>query len=84
MLIGRSIRRFASRVDVVSPVIGLNEEQTQFYNLALSFAQTEMQPFAAKWDEESHFPIETFKKLASLGFAGIYVKDDVGGSNLTR
>jgi alkylation response protein AidB-like acyl-CoA dehydrogenase len=40
--------------------------------------------FAAKWDEESYFPIETYKKTAELGFAGLLVKDDVGGTALSR
>jgi alkylation response protein AidB-like acyl-CoA dehydrogenase len=38
----------------------------------------------AKWDEASEFPVETFKKTAELGFAGLFVKDDVGGSGLSR
>lgn len=38
----------------------------------------------AKWDEEGVFPKETFKKCAELGFGGIFVRDDVGGSALTR
>jgi isobutyryl-CoA dehydrogenase len=37
-------------------------------------------PFAAKWDEEKYFPIETLRKAAGLGFGGIYCKEDVGGS----
>jgi len=71
-------------VDVVSPTIGLNEEQESFYRLARDFANTEMKPFAGKWDEESHFPLEVYKKCADLGFAGIFIKDDVGGTNLSR
>lgn len=37
-------------------------------------------PFAAKWDEDKYFPIETLQKAAGLGFGGIYCKEDVGGS----
>ena len=29
-------------------------------------------------------PVETLKAAAALGFAGIYVREDVGGSDLTR
>ena len=43
-----------------------------------------MRPFAAKWDQESIFPVDTYKKCAELGFAGIFVKEDVGGSALSR
>jgi alkylation response protein AidB-like acyl-CoA dehydrogenase len=70
--------------DIISPTIGLNEDQQEFYQLAKQFADKEMAPNAAKWDEEAIFPIETFKKFGELGFGGIYVKEDVGGSALTR
>lgn len=68
----------------VSPLLGLNEDQESYYNLAKSFANDELAPFANKWDEESIFPVETYKKAATLGFAGVFVKDDVGGSALSR
>jgi isobutyryl-CoA dehydrogenase len=74
----------ASGVEVISPLIGLTDDQKEFYSLAKNFADNEMKPFAAKWDETSEFPMETFKKTAELGFAGLFVKDDVGGSGLSR
>jgi isobutyryl-CoA dehydrogenase len=43
-----------------------------------------MEPFAKEWDEKEIFPIETLREAAKLGFGGIYVKDEVGGSNLGR
>lgn len=30
------------------------------------------------------FPVETMRKAAQLGFGGIYVQPDVGGSGLSR
>lgn len=71
-------------LDAVHPTVGLNEDQEAFYDLARGFADTEMAPHAQEWDEKSHFPVTTFEKLAELGFAGIFVKDDVGGSGLSR
>ncbi len=71
-------------IEAVAPTIGLNEDQASFYELARQFADNEMKPHAQEWDEKSHFPLDTYKKLAELGFAGIFVKDDVGGSNLSR
>ena len=62
----------------------LTEEQSQFQDVARDFAQTEMAPFAKDWDENHTFPEATLRKAAELGFAGIYVRDDVGGSSLTR
>jgi alkylation response protein AidB-like acyl-CoA dehydrogenase len=41
-------------------------------------------PHARDWDEGEVFPVDTLRKAAALGFGGIYVKDDVGGSGLTR
>ncbi|WP_404378459.1 isobutyryl-CoA dehydrogenase [Caenispirillum salinarum] len=62
----------------------LTEDQTAFQDAARAFAQNEMAPHAAKWDAEHIFPEDTLRAAAELGFAGIYVRDDVGGSGLTR
>jgi alkylation response protein AidB-like acyl-CoA dehydrogenase len=62
----------------------LNEDQRAFQDMAASFSRDELAPHAADWDENSHFPIPTLRKAAELGFGGIYVKEDVGGSALTR
>ena len=62
----------------------LSEEQEAFRDLAQSFAENELAPYAAQWDRDCTFPVETLRKAAALGFGGIYVGDDVGGSNLTR
>ena len=71
-------------LDSVHPTIGLNADQASFYELARGFADKELKPFAQEWDEKSHFPLQTFEKFAELGFAGMFVKDDVGGSALSR
>ncbi len=62
----------------------LNEEQRAFRDVAAAFAAEEFAPNAAKWDQQGHFPRQQLEKAASLGFAGLYVRDDVGGSGLTR
>jgi len=62
----------------------LREEQRAFQSMAQDFATSEMMPRAARWDSECHFPVETLRKAAELGFAGIYVAEDVGGASLTR
>ena len=53
-------------------------------NFLQAFARDELLPHAAKWDAEKHFPVDTLHRAAELGFAGIYVHEDVGGSGLTR
>src|SRR5215813_11492522 len=62
----------------------LSEEQQAFRAMAREFAQAEMMPYAREWDENATFPEETLRKAAALGFGGIYVRDDVGGSGLSR
>lgn len=62
----------------------LNEDQLAFQRLAREFADNEMAPYAHEWDEQHIFPIPTLRKAAELGLAAIYVRDDVGGTNLNR
>jgi hypothetical protein len=62
----------------------LSEEQRAIRDTACEFAAAEMAPHAASWDSQSIFPVEALCKAAALGFAGITVKDDVGGTNLGR
>ncbi|XP_065711621.1 isobutyryl-CoA dehydrogenase, mitochondrial isoform X1 [Patagioenas fasciata] len=68
----------------IDPSVGLTEEQKEFQKVALDFAAKEMAPHMAEWDEKEIFPVETMRKAAQLGFGGIYVKPDVGGSGLSR
>ena len=62
----------------------LNDDQTAIQDAARSFAASEFAPHSAKWDAEHHFPVGVMRKAAELGFAGIYVREDVGGSALGR
>jgi alkylation response protein AidB-like acyl-CoA dehydrogenase len=62
----------------------LSEEQRAFRDVAREFARLEMAPHARDWDENCTFPVEALRKAAELGFGGIYVKADVGGSALSR
>ena len=62
----------------------LSEEQRGFQATARSFARGEMMPNARDWDENETFPVGSMRKAATLGFGGIYVKEDVGGAALSR
>lgn len=75
------IRRIASSID---PSHGLTDEQKEFQKVAFDFAANEMAPHMAEWDQKEIFPVETMRKAAQLGFGGIYVQPDVGGSGLSR
>jgi alkylation response protein AidB-like acyl-CoA dehydrogenase len=62
----------------------LSDEQRAFQDMARDFARGELLPHAARWDEEAIFPVEALRKAAAQGFAGIYVREDVGGAALSR
>jgi alkylation response protein AidB-like acyl-CoA dehydrogenase len=62
----------------------LTDDQRAIQEMAQAFARDELAPHSAKWDEERHFPVDVMRAAAGLGFAGIYVQDDVGGSALSR
>ena len=62
----------------------LNEDQRAFRDLAAQFTEEFFVPNAADWDENNVFPRAELSKAAELGFGGLYVGEDVGGSALTR
>jgi len=62
----------------------LSEEQAAIRDMARDFAARELAPNADRWDQDKHFPIDTLREAAALGMGGIYVRDDVGGSGLSR
>ena len=62
----------------------LTEEQRAIQDTARTFAREEMMPFARQWDEDEVFPADTLRGAAALGFGGIYVGAELGGSALTR
>jgi alkylation response protein AidB-like acyl-CoA dehydrogenase len=62
----------------------LTEDQIAIRDMAQGFATETLAPHAARWDEEKHFPVEEMRQAAALGMGGIYIRDDVGGSGLSR
>jgi alkylation response protein AidB-like acyl-CoA dehydrogenase len=62
----------------------LTDDQRAIQEMAQAFARDELAPHSARWDEDSHFPVDVLRQAAGLGFAGVYVRDDVGGSGLCR
>ena len=69
---------------VVGMDFDLTEEQRAIQDTARAFARDEMMPFARQWDEDEVFPSDTLRQAAALGFGGIYVSADLGGSGLSR
>src|SRR3981189_1953530 len=61
-----------------------NEDQIAVRDMAREFAAEKIAPHAVRWDEEKHFPVDVMREAAKLGMGGAYIRDDVGGSALTR
>jgi alkylation response protein AidB-like acyl-CoA dehydrogenase len=62
----------------------LTDDQRAFQAMARAFARDELAPHAAEWDEGCVFPVETLRKAAGLGLAGMYAGVEHGGSGLGR
>jgi alkylation response protein AidB-like acyl-CoA dehydrogenase len=62
----------------------LSEDQIAIRDMARDFAAEKIAPGALEWDEKKHFPVDVLREAAALGMGGIYIRDDVGGSGLTR
>ncbi len=59
-------------------------EYAAIRDMATQFSRERLAPFADQWDESSYFPVDILKEAASLGLAAIFVKQDLGGSQLPR
>ncbi|QRG07978.1 isobutyryl-CoA dehydrogenase [Xanthobacter dioxanivorans] len=62
----------------------LTEDQVAIREMARDFAREQIAPYAVEWDETKHFPVDALRAAAALGMGGIYVREDVGGSGLSR
>ncbi|MDX1437424.1 MAG: acyl-CoA dehydrogenase, partial [Anaerolineales bacterium] len=60
----------------------LNDEHRMIRQAARDFAQGEIAPIAAEFDESGEFPLETIRKMGQMGFMGIEVPEDYGGAGL--
>ncbi len=60
----------------------LTDEHRMIRDMARDFAQTEIAPVAAHFDETGDFPSETMKKMGAQGFMGIEVPEEYGGQGL--
>ncbi len=62
----------------------LSDDQRAIEDAARAFALAELAPHSARWDEDKIMPRDVLRAAAELGFAGLYVQEDVGGSALGR
>ncbi|MGB2895557.1 MAG: acyl-CoA dehydrogenase [Anaerolineales bacterium] len=64
------------------PSFELSEEHKMIQKAARDFAQNEIAPIAAEFDESSDFPIGTIRKMGEMGFMGIEVPEEYGGAGM--
>ncbi|OIQ45166.1 MAG: acyl-CoA dehydrogenase [Roseobacter sp. MedPE-SW] len=62
----------------------LTEEQTAIFDMAHAFGQENIAPFARQWEAEGTIPKELWPQVGELGFGGLYVSEETGGSALSR
>ncbi len=62
----------------------LNDDQRAIQDAARQFADAELAPHSAEWDETKHFPVDVMKLAAEMGFCGIYTGEEHGGMALGR
>ncbi|MBY5990717.1 acyl-CoA dehydrogenase family protein [Ferrimonas balearica] len=62
----------------------LTEDQQAFIDAARQFAEAELAPHAAEWDETHHFPKEVIQRAGELGFCSLYTPEEAGGLGLPR
>jgi alkylation response protein AidB-like acyl-CoA dehydrogenase len=71
-------------VDGTASQFELNEDQRAIQDMARAFAADRVAPNALDWDRNHYFPDDVIRETGPLGFGGIYIRDDVGGSGLGR
>ena len=65
-------------------LFALPDDQIAIRDMARGFAAEMIAPHAVRWDEEKYFPVDVMREAAALGMGGVYVREDVGGSGLSR
>lgn len=63
-------------------IFTLTDEHKMIQKAARDFAQNEIAPIAAEFDESGDFPLETIRKMGEMGFMGIEVPEEYGGAGM--
>ena len=58
----------------------LSEENKMFRDTVRRFAEREIAPYVQKWEKEGQYPQEYYSKLSEMGFMGLLVPEEYGGS----
>ncbi len=65
-------------------MFSLTDDHIAVRDMARAFADERIAPNALAWDEAKHFPVDVLREAAALGMAAIYVREEHGGSGMTR
>lgn len=57
-----------------------NETQSMIAQSIKDFAEKNIRPNIMEWDEAQIFPVDLFKKLGEMGYMGVLVPEEYGGS----
>ena len=60
----------------------LTDEHAMLLTAVRDFAQREIAPIAAEYDESGAFPLETVRKMGAMGLMGIEVPEEYGGAGM--
>src|SRR5919109_1179942 len=63
-------------------IVELTDEQRMIRQVAREFAENEIESVVSRLDKESKFPMEIVRKLGELGFMGIFIPEEYGGSGM--
>ncbi|MEV4742573.1 acyl-CoA dehydrogenase family protein [Streptomyces sp. NPDC049555] len=74
----------ATRTNTALSGTFLTDDQLAIAETTLDFAEEHLAPHAVAWDRDKHFPVDVLRKGADLGLGGVYVREESGGSGLTR
>ncbi len=62
----------------------LNDEQQAIFDMARDFGAERIAPHAAEWERAGTIPRELLRAAGELGFGGVYVSEEHGGTGLGR
>lgn len=62
----------------------LSEEQEAIFDMARDFGETRIAPYSREWENQGTIPKSLWSEIAQLGFGGLYVAEEYGGSGLSR
>jgi alkylation response protein AidB-like acyl-CoA dehydrogenase len=66
----------------IRPEIRTTETQQMVYESARDFAAQHIKPHVMEWDEQQYFPKALFADAGALGFMGMIIPEQYGGSGM--